>query len=180
MTDDAQGPAGHVDPLTRVATDRALRDALIAARGWSGPSPSRFLGRPVRTDYVLDEHGRVAGSVTDPDWTDEDRDLALALLAYEAGLCAGCRQQLRETTAPDAEDGYTVESAVRCHACTALAIAAKDYATNPNPSALLFVPKRRAHRTTDLPADQPADLPADLPVGTDPEDPRHDPDLDAG
>ena len=99
------------DPVDRIAGDRALRDHLIAARGWTGPSPSRFLGRPVRTDYILDKHGRVIGSVTDPDWTDDDRGYALALVAYESTLCAGCRQPLTETTAADHE-GDAVDDAV--------------------------------------------------------------------
>ena len=52
MTDTPQ------DPVARITGDRALRDVITTARAW-GVSPSRFLGRPVRTDYVLDEHGRV-------------------------------------------------------------------------------------------------------------------------
>lgn len=151
------------DPVDRIAGDRALRDHLIAARGWTGPSPSRFLGRPVRTDYVLDEHGRVIGSVTEPDWTDDDRDLALALLAYEASLCHGCGHPLAETTRPEAEEAYVAE-AMRCHRCTAAEQEAESYRDNPQPGSLRYT----AHPRPAHPIDP-----------TDPET-RRDPDLDAG
>ena len=158
------------DPVARIAGDRALRDVLIAARGWSGPSPSRFLGRPVRTDYVLDEHGRVIGSVTDPDWTDDDRDLALALLAYEASLCNGCGHPLAETTAPEAEETYQGDL-VRCHRCTAAEQVAEQYRENPQPGSLRYSARPRPpHQHDDDPTDPP-EPPTETP---------DDPDLDAG
>lgn len=154
------------DPVARIAGDRALRDHLIAARGWTGPSPSRFMGRPVRTDYVLDQHGRVIGSVTDPDWTDEDRDLALALLAYEASLCTGCGHPLAETTDPAAEEAYVAE-AMRCHRCTAAEQEAESYRDNPQPGSLRYSARPRPTHQHDDPTDPPQETP-------------DDPDLDAG
>lgn len=158
------------DPVDRIAGDRALRDVLIAARGWTGPSPSRFLGRPIRTEYVLDEHGRVIGSVTDPDWTDDDRDLALALLTYEAGLCNGCGHPLKETTAPEAEETYQGDL-VRCHRCTAAEQVAEQYRDNPQPGSLRYSARpRQPHQHDDDPP-EPTDPPTETP---------DDPDLDAG
>lgn len=158
------------DPVARIAGDRALRDVLIAARGWTGPSPSRFRGRPVRTDYVLDEHGRVIGSVTDPDWTDDDRDLALALLAYEAGLCHGCGHPLAETTDPNAEETYQGDL-VRCHRCTAAEQVAEQYRENPQPGSLRYSARPRAPHQHDDDPPEPTDPPQENP-----DDPR----LDAG
>ncbi len=166
MTDTPQ------DPVARIAGDRALRDVITTARAW-GVSPSRFLGRPVRTDYVLDEHGRVIGSVTDPDWTDDDRDLALALLAYEASLCGGCGHPLAETTRPEAEDTYQGDL-IRCHRCTAAEQVAEQYRGNPQPGSLRYSARpRQPHQHDEHPTDP-----------TDPTDPAQethdDPRLDAG
>lgn len=166
MTDTPQ------DPVDRIAGDRALRDVITAARSW-GVSPSRFLGRPVRTSYVLDEHGRVIASVTDPDWTDDDRDLALALLVYEAGLCGGCGHLLAETTAPEAEDSYQGDL-LRCHRCTAAEQVAEQYRGNPQPGSLRYSARPRQPHQHDAEPTDPTD-PTD-PAQETPDDPR----LDAG
>lgn len=61
----------------------------------------------------------------EPLFTDDDRDLALALTANERDACPGCGQPTAVSTAPEAEEAYRAE-AVRCHACAAQARAAKD------------------------------------------------------
>ena len=51
-------------------------------------------------------------------WTQDDADLAIALLEVEADECPGCGVPRAESMAPESEFRYTVEP-VRCHACAA-------------------------------------------------------------
>ena len=88
-----------------VAGDPTLRAVVKAARAW-GVSPSRFLGSRPET----------------PEWTEQDRKLALALEEYEAGLCPGCQNPLDETSNPDHQDAYRPEPPIRCHYCTTQAL----------------------------------------------------------
>ncbi len=74
----------------------------------------------------------------DAEWTDEDRDLALALADYEADLCPGCRHPLSETTKPENEDRYKAGRALLCHRCVATEIAGKRYERHPHAGALLI------------------------------------------
>ena len=71
-------------------------------------------------------------------WTPIDRALALALQLYEDGLCPGCGQQRHEAMDPDSEGRWAALDPARCHACTALAAKAKEYADTPVPSALRY------------------------------------------
>lgn len=68
-----------------------------------------------------------------------DRLLALALRAYEDGLCPGCGQQVRYATDPALEDYWTTAFPVRDHACTALSIAQDAAKDSRHPHALRHV-----------------------------------------
>lgn len=99
-----------------------LRALLQVARSW-GVSPSRFSGHePVtRTVYTYDVMGRVVSSVTttEPEWNDEDREMAFQLQEYEATLCSGCGESLKETSKRENEFEYVPASdPIRCHKCT--------------------------------------------------------------
>lgn len=122
--------------------DPGLRRLVEASRAW-GISPRCFLGYELKTvtRYEYDASGRVVRSVTtrEPEWDDEDRELALGLLAYEADLCPGCKQPMAETTDPANEGRYVADLAIRCHRCTAVEAAAAKYEGNPAPNAL-FIP----------------------------------------
>jgi hypothetical protein len=52
-----------------------------------------------------------------------DRLLALALRLYEDGTCSGCGQQVAYSMDPALEDYWVGIEPIRCHACTALAVA---------------------------------------------------------
>ena len=52
-------------------------------------------------------------------WTDEDRDLLLALAEEERGECAGCSRPMTETTDPDNRGMYEVRRKT-CEACLTL------------------------------------------------------------
>jgi hypothetical protein len=127
----------------------------MAARAW-GVSLSEFAGRPAVTRHY-DTNERLTGvSVAEARWTDTDRDLALQLAAYEASLCPSCREPLAETTAAENEFAYRPEPVIRCHRCTAAAIASETLQGNPHPEAL-FVPVRLRERTVTSDGDGCAD-----------------------
>lgn len=118
-----------------------LLQQMLAARAW-GVSPRRFLGwEPARvTTHEYDAAGRPVRSVTmaEPEWSAEDREMAMAFAAYEAGLCSGCRHELAITTQPEMEDAYIPEPAIRCHRCTASMRAAAVYEQSDHPGALMI------------------------------------------
>jgi hypothetical protein len=62
----------------------------------------------------------------------------LALVQYRAGLCK-CGHDLNESTTHETWDALLP---LRCHACTAIAIA-QDNSNRPQPSALRWGAKRR-------------------------------------
>lgn len=108
-----------------------------------GVSPRRFWGwePTTRTTYVRDGEGRVASSVTtvEPEWDAESRAYLLALLAYEADQCPGCKGLLSETTRADMEGRYHALPAMRCQRCTAIAIKSTvEYKDAPHPHALFY------------------------------------------
>lgn len=77
---------------------------------------------------------------TEPEWNDQDRAWAIALLQVEADTCPGCGQPRSESMHPDAEGGYEVDAPTRCHACTELERARA--VERSQPSALFFEAKR--------------------------------------
>lgn len=93
---------------------------LQAARAW-GVSPRRFLGwEPERTTvWQYSDAGRIGRTVEtmEPEWSEEDRELALALAEYEALLCPGCGGDLEETTKKENEEGYEPLPALICWKC---------------------------------------------------------------
>jgi hypothetical protein len=127
---------GLDEALERVKDDPGLRAALEAARSW-GVAPLRFFGREPKTHVLRDGDGREL-LAREPEWTDEDRALAIALGLYEADLCPGCRHPLSETTKPENEGLYRPLAPIRCHRCTASSMGADRYADSPHASALLL------------------------------------------
>jgi hypothetical protein len=77
-------------------------------------------------------------TAVEPEWDERERGWALALLAYEAALCPGCREPLSETTKAENEGRYVPGPAVRCHRCTATEQASVTYRESPQPRALLI------------------------------------------
>lgn len=66
-------------------------------------------------------------------WTEDDREWALALLAYEADLCV-CGQPRSESMNPSAEFGTYRADRLRCHACAEIARASERF-TGPGSDA---------------------------------------------
>lgn len=95
---------------------------------------------PRRTYSHTYENGRLIRTVeiSETDWDDESRDLAMALAIYEADQCPGCAQPLAETTKPENEGLYVAGAAIRCHYCTASAQGSELYADAPQSQALLL------------------------------------------
>lgn len=89
--------------------------------------------------------GRVPAA-GEPLWTDDDRDWAMALLAYEADLCE-CGQPRSESMSSEAEFAYRAEP-MRCHACRAIARGSEAFAQDGGAQGGLFMSvtkTRRAH-----------------------------------
>jgi len=120
-----------------VADDPTLRALLRAARAW-GVSPSTFLGAKRVTSHFYAEGNRLVRSETESQWTRDDREAALALLAWEADLCPGCGQPLTETTDPANEERYVARPPLLCHRCVATESAAKKWENHAHPGALLI------------------------------------------
>jgi hypothetical protein len=120
--------------------DPRHRAVLQAARSW-GVSPSMFLGEP-RSLRTINTDGTTTTTTVAPEWTEADRDAAMALVEWEAGLCPSCAHPLAETAA--AENEYAYEAAgppIRCHRCTAADVAMKPHEDKPATHAL-FIPMR--------------------------------------
>lgn len=77
------------------------------------------------TTYEYDDAGRVTRTITrrESEWDESERQWALALLEFEASKCPGCGGVWEETTDPKSEGRWNVPPPVRCHRCTALAVA---------------------------------------------------------
>lgn len=145
-----------MDPVD--CNDPTTRAVLEAARAWGVPWRV-FLGWSPTTTTIheYDDAGRLVRTTTttEPLWGEEDRNAAMSLLDYEAGLCPGCAHPLAETTAPEMEFGYTTPGPpIRCHRCTKLAQISRDVGKNPDPGALLLtvIPKESIHSDHQLPA----------------------------
>jgi hypothetical protein len=120
-----------------VANDPTLRAIVQAARAW-GVSPSTFLGAKRVTVHFRGEGGQIVRSETETEWTKDDREAALALMAWEADLCPGCNQPLSETTSPDNEERYVAKPPLLCHRCVATESATKKWENHAHPGALLI------------------------------------------
>ena len=106
--------------------DPALR-AVVKAATARGISPSRFMGAKRVVTHEYDAAGRLVRSTETPEWTAEDRELAFALMEYEAGLCPGCQHPLDETSKPEHEGAYRPDGPpIRCHYCTAEAVVSEN------------------------------------------------------
>lgn len=120
----AEQPAGRPFLRGRLRDIPALRREVEAARAAGGTPRSELLGRQRRavTSYEYDDAtGRLTRSVTvwDPLWTDDDRELLLALQQEESEECGGCGRQISETTDPASRGAYDVRRH-RCEACVVL------------------------------------------------------------
>ncbi len=71
--------------------------------------------------------------------------LAQALDEFERLLCPGCGNSLMESMDQRFENDWVSGYPHRCHACTAIAVRAKDYQDSDAPGALRFAAHRRAH-----------------------------------
>ena len=94
------------------------------------------MGEPVVTTYHYNNGRLVRTEIVQ--WTDEDRDAALALRNYEAGLCPGCNHPLEETTKPEHQDAYRPDEPIRCHYCVTQAIVAGADAEAKASAGLLY------------------------------------------
>lgn len=94
------------------------RAELETARAWGVPR-SIFLGGPTPAPG-------------EPLWCEDDREWAIALHLNEADTCGGCGQPFSESTEPANEGRYAM-TAIRCHACTALATQSARFADGMKP-----------------------------------------------
>lgn len=78
-----------------------------------------------------------AVTVREPEWSDQDQLLMLALARYRGDLCPICHGDMVETTDIANDDGYRALPPIRCHRCTALGRSAEQYKDEPHPQALL-------------------------------------------
>lgn len=73
---------------------------------------SRFRGDPAATEttHEYDDAGRLVRSVTlaEPEWSEHDRGLVLALLAERADTCSACGHQISECRNPKTAGTWTV------------------------------------------------------------------------
>lgn len=128
------------EALDRVRADPALRAVLRTARDW-GVSPRRFQGNEPTRRLIRDSRQQVVRVESEPEWDDDDRALAMALTLYEADACPGCGHQLSETTQKKRAFRYFPQEAIRCHYCTAQAMAAEAIEkTGQRPTSALLVP----------------------------------------
>jgi hypothetical protein len=99
---------------------------------------------------VYGEDGRLIRSITDPEWTEEDRDEVLAYQLYLDDLCDRCGQPLRLSTNPAKMDDYSIEFAGECFGCGSWSAWQKDHETVPNAEKYRLVD---SHETSavDLP-----------------------------
>lgn len=113
-----------------------------------GIALKRFEGWEPRTETVheYDSQGRLIRSVTttETEWDEQETAWMLALAEYEADTCSGCNGRLSQTTIPEGDPEaitWDVPPPVRCHRCTALAVARDQHEKTPHPHALMFIAK---------------------------------------
>lgn len=80
----------------------------------------------------------MVASRPEPEWSEDQQDLMLALHAWRKALCPKCGRPLSECTAPENEGRYTVPPPTRCHATTAVIAASRAYKDSPTTEALLY------------------------------------------
>lgn len=74
----------------------------------------------------------------DPDWTDEDRSLALAWAEEEANRCSGCGVPRDEGFDPEHSGNWFQAEAHVCHACEAKDRARRDAADKKHDTAGVY------------------------------------------
>ncbi len=78
----------------------------------------------------------------EPEWTDEDRSWALALIQHEDDTCHGCGQPLSESTAIDSKGlpvhKYVTDDPDTCWSCVTLSGQVEDYSEHSLRGALKF------------------------------------------
>lgn len=118
-----------------MANDPTLRAVLEAARAW-GVSLSKFSGARHVTTFEYNSVGQIARTLETPEWTQDDREAAMALTIYEASLCPASGLPAEQCHDPNNEDRFEVES-VLCHGTVAREIASKQFEGHKHPDALL-------------------------------------------
>lgn len=114
----------------------------MASRSW-GVSPSTFLGREPKTVTSQGYNGATV-AYTESSWTNDDRDAALDLMAWEAAQCPGCGLPLSETTKPESEFRWRAGLPIRCHRCTAISMGSESAQEHEHPTALLIPVEERS------------------------------------
>lgn len=131
------------EALEHLRADPLERAVLRAARSWGVP-PTRFMGRGARLDLTVTERDQAGRPVryvdARPEWTDDDRALALAIEAYEREICDGCGFPLQDTTDPLNEGRFVATGAIRCHGCLAQATAGAVYGETDKHAHTLRIP----------------------------------------
>ena len=79
----------------------------------------------------------------DPEWTQADRDVAMALEDYEAQRCGSCGLPKSICHAKENSDRFVAEGPDRCHATTAVIAARERHGETNQPQALNWVPVLR-------------------------------------
>jgi hypothetical protein len=79
----------------------------------------------------------VVGFRPEVEWDEEQQAIMLALGRYRELCCPGCGGWIPETTGKDAKDTYAVDL-VRCHRCSAHAMAAEKARSSSLPESLLM------------------------------------------
>jgi hypothetical protein len=100
------------------------------------------------TIYQYDEQGRVARSVTQSEWTSEDRALMLARAENRDKVHQRCGHPKEKAFHPDNEGWYDADDTVVCWACTAM-----DQAEDPKagPHELRLIRDTRDYNKLPLP-----------------------------
>lgn len=157
----AQPVAGqHPKIRDRIRDSGELRAEIEAARAW-GISRRRFLGWEPRriTRYEHDDEGRIVRSITEtePEWDDNERAWAIALLEVEADTCKGCGQPLSETLQPEAYQGYEASDGAACQGCKAVRRKQDAYAKAKDPDLpILRFAVTRTWQPPDIDAEEVA------------------------
>jgi hypothetical protein len=94
----------------------AARACGVPWRRWAGWEPAEV------TTYEYDDDGRLIRSTTvrEAEWGEVDRGAMLALAAYEASICTGCRQPMSQSMDPDTQFKWRGQILAQCHACYAV------------------------------------------------------------